>query len=207
MTPYDCRIRHDVLMKTVAQKPDIHGLMINTSTSDDTKGDFGRNYRDLCMDSHWHMRNYAEGTTSSGLLNLFIPAYVNMSLAMTDKYGMPIIGKLTKEEFSIVKTHTENGYNILRAADEYSNLAEYALSHHEYWDGSGYPRGLKGKEIPFYSRIIGIADAYEAMTSDRVYRKALSEKQAMEELIKGSGKQFDPELVKVFIEKVLKKEM
>jgi len=98
MTPYDCRIRHDVLMKTVAQKPDIHGLMINTSTSDDTKGDFGRNYRDLCMDSHWHMRNYAEGTTSSGLLNLFIPAYVNMSLAMTDKYGMPIIGKLTKEE-------------------------------------------------------------------------------------------------------------
>ncbi|MFA7560940.1 MAG: HD domain-containing phosphohydrolase [Candidatus Izemoplasmatales bacterium] len=114
-------------------------------------------------------------------------------------------GKLTKEEFSIVKTHTENGYNILRAADEYSNLAEYALSHHENWDGSGYPRGLKGKEIPLYSRIIRIADAYEAMTSDRVYRKALDEDIAVEEILKGSGSQFDPKLVKVFIEKVLKK--
>jgi putative nucleotidyltransferase with HDIG domain len=114
-------------------------------------------------------------------------------------------GKLTKEEFSIVKTHTDNGYNILRAADEYSNLAEYALSHHENWDGSGYPRGLKGKEIPLYSRIIRIADAYEAMTSDRVYRKALDEDISVEEILKGSGSQFDPKLVKVFIEKVLKK--
>lgn len=116
-------------------------------------------------------------------------------------------GKLTEEEFEIIKTHTENGYNILRAADEYSNLAEHALSHHEYWDGSGYPRGLKGKEIPLYSRIIAIAGAYEAMTADRVYRKALSKEVAVQEIINGSGKQFDPRLVKIFIEKVLKKKI
>jgi diguanylate cyclase (GGDEF)-like protein/PAS domain S-box-containing protein len=114
-------------------------------------------------------------------------------------------GKLTEEEFEIVKTHTENGYNILRAADEYSNLAEYALSHHEYWNGKGYPRGLKGKETPLFSRIICIVDAYEAMTSDRVYRKAMSEDMAIKEIIRCSGTQFDPELARVFIEQVLGK--
>jgi len=79
------------------------------------------------------------------------------------------------------------------------------LAHHERWDGRGYPKGLKGKEIPFQSRIIAIADAYDAMTSERNYRSALSEKVAIEELQKNTGIQFDPELVSVFIEKVLGK--
>ena len=111
--------------------------------------------------------------------------------------------RLTKEEYEIIKTHTENGYHILRAADEYSNLAEYALSHHEHWNGQGYPRGLKGKDIPLFSRIIGIADAFEAMTSDRVYRKKMSDLEAVKEIVKFSGSQFDPELAKIFVEKVL----
>lgn len=114
--------------------------------------------------------------------------------------------KLTNEEYEIIKSHTQNGYNILRAADEYSNLAEYALSHHEYWNGSGYPRGLKGEEIHLFSRIICVVDAYEAMTSDRIYRKRLSVEYAINELIKYSGTQFDPKLTKIFIEKVLNKE-
>ncbi len=111
--------------------------------------------------------------------------------------------RLTPEEFEIIKTHTENGYHILRAADEYSNLAEYALSHHEHFDGRGYPRGLKGKDIPLFSRIICIADAFEAMTSDRVYRKKMSDQDAVKEIIKYAGTQFDPELAKIFVEKVL----
>ncbi|PKK97409.1 MAG: hypothetical protein CVV58_01405 [Tenericutes bacterium HGW-Tenericutes-3] len=111
--------------------------------------------------------------------------------------------RLTPEEFDIIKTHTENGYHILRAADEYSNLAEYALSHHEHFDGRGYPRGLKGKDIPLFSRIICIADAYEAMTSDRVYRKKMSDQDAVKEIVKYAGTQFDPELAKIFVEKVL----
>ncbi|MBN2268778.1 MAG: PAS domain S-box protein [Acholeplasmataceae bacterium] len=114
-------------------------------------------------------------------------------------------GRLTDEEYEKIKLHTEVGYQILKAADEYSNLAEYALSHHERWDGKGYPRGLKEKGIPLFSRIIAVADSYEAMTADRVYRKKLSTDEAMNEIKKCSGTQFDPKIAKVFVEKVLGK--
>ncbi len=114
-------------------------------------------------------------------------------------------GKLTKEEYEIIKDHTEIGYQILKAADEYSELAIHALHHHERWDGLGYPRGLKGTDIPFYSRIIGVIDAYEAMTSDRPYRSKMSKEKAIAEIKKYSGTQFDPELAKIFLEKVLTK--
>ncbi len=109
-------------------------------------------------------------------------------------------GKLTKEEYDIIKTHTTNGYDILNTADEYSELAIHASSHHERYDGLGYPNGLKGDQIPLYSRIIAVADAYEAMTSDRPYRKKLSKEKARQEVIDHSGTQFDPLIAKVFIE-------
>lgn len=110
---------------------------------------------------------------------------------------------LTKEEFNIMKTHTESGYHILRAADDYSRLAEYALSHHERWDGGGYPRGLSGDEIPLIARIINLCDSYDAMTTNRIYRQKMSKDQAVKEIIKESGKQYDPNIAKVFVEKVL----
>ncbi len=114
-------------------------------------------------------------------------------------------GKLSDEEFEIIKSHAEIGYQILRAADEYSDLAIHALHHHERWDGKGYPSGMKGEDIPLFSRIICIADAYEAMTSDRPYRDKLSKEYALSEIIKYSGSQFDPIIAKIFVEKVLKK--
>lgn len=112
-------------------------------------------------------------------------------------------GKLNEEEWAVMKTHSTYGYQILRTADQYSQLAEYVLSHHEHMDGKGYPQGLKGEAIPLFSRIIAICDAYEAMTSDRQYRKALSNESAIAELIRCSGSQFDAELVELFINKVL----
>jgi len=115
-------------------------------------------------------------------------------------------GKLTRDEFEIIKTHTEVGYEILRAADEYSQLAIYASSHHERWDGQGYPHGLKELEIPLFSRIIALADSYEAMTSDRPYRTRLTDDAAANEIVRYAGTQFDPELAKLFVEKVLKRE-
>ncbi|MFA5006564.1 MAG: PAS domain-containing protein [Candidatus Izemoplasmatales bacterium] len=112
-------------------------------------------------------------------------------------------GRLEPAEFDVMKKHTEIGYQILRAADEYSDLAEYALSHQERWDGKGYPRGIAGTAIPLFSRIISIADAYEAMTADRPYRMSLSKAEAVERMREGRGTQFDPELDDLFLNVVL----
>ena len=117
-----------------------------------------------------------------------------------------ILGKpsaLSKEEYNLIKNHTINGYQLLKAADEYSDIAEYALSHHERIDGTGYPKGLKGNEIPLFARIISVADAYEVMTADRPYRKALGKTVAIEELKKYAGTQFDQEIVNTFIDRIL----
>lgn len=112
-------------------------------------------------------------------------------------------GKLTKDEWETMKTHTLNGYQILRAADHYSNIAEYAMSHHERIDGKGYPNGIKGDDIPLFSRIIAVVDAYEAMTSDRPYRKALLKTDAIKELKRHAGTQFDKDIVEICINEVL----
>ncbi|MFW6299081.1 MAG: HD domain-containing phosphohydrolase, partial [Bacillota bacterium] len=123
-------------------------------------------------------------------------------IAIPDKVlGKP--SKLDDEEYAIIKDHASIGYKILKAADPYTRLSEYVLYHHEKYDGSGYPRGLIGEEIPLISRIIAVADAYEAMTSKRNYRSPLSHGQAIKELKDHAGTQFDPNITKVFIETVL----
>lgn len=121
------------------------------------------------------------------------------------KIGIPdsILDKpdrLTEEEFNLIRKHSEVGYRILSAANEFSEIADYILAHHERWDGMGYPKGLKGSEIPIYARIISVADSFDAMTSDRAYRKAMSFQQAKQEIIRFSSVQFDPSVVKVFLE-------
>jgi PAS domain S-box/diguanylate cyclase (GGDEF) domain/uncharacterized domain HDIG len=115
-------------------------------------------------------------------------------------------GDLTDSEWFELKRHAETGYRILESVKEFSQLAEYVLAHHERWDGKGYPKGLRGKEIPLEARIIAIADSYNAMVSDRPYRKALSKEEAIEEILKNTGTQFDPVITKVFVKKVLEKE-
>ncbi len=110
---------------------------------------------------------------------------------------------LTDKEYNEIKRHPEIGFRILSTANDMSELANYVLLHHERWDGKGYPRGLVGDSIPLPSRICAIADAYDAMTSDRSYRPATTNEFAVEELQKNSGTQFDPELVDIFLEKVL----
>jgi len=115
-------------------------------------------------------------------------------------------GKLSIEEFDTIKSHTQVGYQILRAADEYSDLAIHALHHHERWDGNGYPSGLKAESIPLFSRIICIVDSYEAMTADRPYRNKMSQEYAIAEIIRCSGTQFDPRIARLFVEKVLNAE-
>jgi len=107
--------------------------------------------------------------------------------------------KLSSEEWEIIKKHPEIGYRIASSSVELKAIAEAILAHHERWDGKGYPRGLKGDQIPLVSRIIAIIDSFDAMISDRPYRKAMSINEAKSELIKCSGSQFDPEIIKKFI--------
>ena len=114
-------------------------------------------------------------------------------------------GKLTNEEWEEIRRHPEIGYRILKTVNDMSDMASHVLYHHERWDGKGYPKGLKGKDIPNVSRIIAIADSYDAMTSERSYRNALPEEVVINEMQKNIGIQFDPKLVSIFIEKVLGK--
>lgn len=111
--------------------------------------------------------------------------------------------KLTEQECNEMKRHPEIGYRILSSSHELQELAEYILAHHERWDGSGYPKGLKGEAIPRIARIIAIADSYDAMTNERPYRKALSKEAVICEINMNAGIQFDPEIVKVFVERIL----
>lgn len=108
-------------------------------------------------------------------------------------------GKLTDIEFKIMKSHTTVGAQILENLLSIPNAAAVAGGHHERYDGKGYPKGLKGDEIHIHARIVGIADAYDAMSSDRIYRKALPKEKIREQLLVGSGGQFDPELLGAFL--------
>lgn len=107
-------------------------------------------------------------------------------------------GPLNDLEWEIIKKHPEIGFRIARSSRELAVLAEEVLAHHERWDGGGYPTGLAGEKIPLLARIISIIDAFDVMTHDRAYRTAISRAEALEELNRCSGSQFDPELVSVF---------
>lgn len=112
--------------------------------------------------------------------------------------------KLTNYEWKEMQKHCQIGFRILSSVNEFSEIAVYVLEHHEKWDGTGYPEGLKGSAISIQARIIAVADAYDAMTSHRTYGILLSEHEAIEELKNCAGTQFDPDVVKIFIEEVLK---
>jgi len=113
--------------------------------------------------------------------------------------------KLSSQEHLEIERHAETGYGILSLVNDFVQMSEYVLAHHEHWNGNGYPRGLKGEEIPLYARIVAVADAFESLTSDRPYRAAVSPAAAIEEIQSCAGKQFDPFLVKVLEEKVATK--
>ncbi len=123
---------------------------------------------------------------------------IGISDAILNKPGL-----LNEVEYSELRTHPEIGYRILQSSKNLKELSEYVYSHHEKWDGTGYPRRLKGTEIVIEARIIAIVDAYDAITSSRSYRDGLPKEIAINELITCKNTQFDPELVDIFIEKVL----
>ncbi|MFA5447526.1 MAG: HD domain-containing phosphohydrolase [Sphaerochaeta sp.] len=108
-------------------------------------------------------------------------------------------GSLNDEQWQEMRRHPEIGYRVLNAVSEFSDLALAILEHHERWDGSGYPRGLKGERISYQARIIAIADSYDAMTSERSYRSPISKEAAREEIWKNRGVLYDPDIVQIFV--------
>jgi putative nucleotidyltransferase with HDIG domain len=159
--------------------------------------------------THNHSRNVAAYATSIAahidLTSREITLLNNAALLHDiGKIGIPEVvlnknGPLTDEEFDLIKTHPVVGYNILKPITAFSSFIDAVRFHHEKYDGSGYPDGLKSLDIPFQARILAVADAFDAMSSDRVYRKSLGLKYAMSELRKNIGSQFDPSIGKAFI--------
>ncbi len=107
--------------------------------------------------------------------------------------------KLTQSEYTEIKSHAEIGYRILSSTKDFRKIADFVLSHHEFYNGKGYPHGLEQEAIPLESRIISVVDAYDAMVSYRSYREKLTKEQAINELLKNKGSQFDPKIVDIFI--------
>ncbi len=123
------------------------------------------------------------------------------------KIGVPIeiinkTSRLTDGEYEVIKSHTTNGASILKMVSEFPDLSVGARSHHERYDGRGYPDGLKGEEIPRMARIIAVADSYDAMTSRRSYRDALPQAVARSEIVKGRGTQFDPQFADIMLQMI-----
>ena len=113
-------------------------------------------------------------------------------------------GKLTEEEFEVIKTHPEIGYEIIKKSGVSIMAENIARYHHEKWNGTGYPCGLKGKEIPLEARIVSIVDVYDALRQKRVYKEGFTHKKAIEIIKEESGKSFDPHIVKIFLENEFK---
>lgn len=137
--------------------------------------------------------------------------YVGGLLHDIGKIGVPEAilnkpGRLTEEEFEKIKEHPQMGYNILKYIPYFNKngLLDMVLYHHEKYNGTGYPHGLKGENIPLEARIMAVADAFDAMTSRRVYRNKRDLDFALNELVKGKGSQFDPEIADIFLDLIEK---
>ena len=111
-------------------------------------------------------------------------------------------GRLDENELALIREHPKLGARILFRISSFRKALPYVLYHHERWDGLGYPTGRSGEQIPVEARVLAVADAFDAMTSDRPYRRALGHEEALAELARCAGTQFDPEIVRVFLEVV-----
>jgi diguanylate cyclase (GGDEF)-like protein/putative nucleotidyltransferase with HDIG domain len=155
--------------------------------------------------AHW-ARALGEATGLSGepLDLLELGAYLHdIGKVRIDSSILKKPGKLSASEWEEIKKHPEAGYRIASSVPELQSVADLILCHHEKWDGSGYPRSLAGEEIPPLARIIALVDAYDAMTTDRSYQRAMTKDEAIQEIRRCAGSHFDRRVAEIFIEKVL----
>lgn len=149
--------------------------------------------------NHYITENYIDDIATSSILHDIGKVGIQDSILLKP-------GKPTDEEFDIIKQHTIYGGDVINEIEKnikgkslYLLAKEIAYYHHEKWDGSGYPKGLKGKEIPLSARIVTLVDVYDALTTERPYKKAFSHEKAREIIISENEKHFDSMIVKIFI--------
>lgn len=192
-----------IYLKNVLLFEDMHSMFIGTlhalSTTIDAKDSY----------THGHSERVAlvakQLAKAAGLDDQTVErVYLSGLVHDVGKIGVPESvltkpGRLTKEEYDLVKKHPETGARILEGIRQMKDLIPGVLYHHESWDGKGYPHGLAGRDIPLFGRILGIADAFDAMSSDRTYRNAMPMHKVLDEVRRCSGQQFDPDLADVFV--------
>ncbi|WP_338834086.1 hypothetical protein MHLNE_04520 [Moorella humiferrea] len=195
----DLMYREKLYLGTSARSKIVNALLAALSERDHLTEGHGRRLQQLCR-----ILGEKMGLSPQQLANLSLLAQVHD----IGKVGIPdrILfkkGPLTDEEWEIMRQHPEKGYRIALASPDLAGIADLILKHHEKWDGTGYPLGLKGDEIPIECRILAIADAFDAMISDRPYRRAKRVEEALEEIRRCAGTQFDPKLVEIFLQVIL----
>ena len=209
----DARIRNLITMRKFQQAV-AEAEALDTRIEELTMG-FSQSLETRDHETAGHSRDVLElGTLIAEELKMPIDNKLRDSLLLHDigKLGVPdgILlknGPLSEEEWLIMKKHPEIGANLLAHFDSLKDVSKIILAHQECFDGSGYPKGLKGEKIPLFARIIGVADAYHAMTIDRPYRKALEAAEAISELLKYKGEQFDPKIADALIKGLKKKKL
>lgn len=185
-----------------------HKLLENRSTRSSIISSLEKTLYERSFETEEHAKRLAElsrkigqeiGLSGNELdeLSVFAILHDIGKIAIPDSILMKQ-GKLSGDEWDKMKKHSEIGCRIAQSSQELAHISEYILSHHERWDGTGYPQGLSNTEIPKLSRILAVVDAYDVMTHARPYKKAISSREALEEIEKCAGTQFDPEIAKIF---------
>jgi len=203
----DTQTINDIL-KEAEERMYRHKLLESKSTRNSIISSFEKMLFERNYETEEHAKRLQDMSKRFGhLVGLSDDELDNLSLLSTlhdiGKIGIPdnILlkpGLLTDGEWELMVRHPEKGYNIAKATNELKDIANLILYHHERWDGSGYPEGLSGTDIPKLSRMLSIMDAYDVITHSRPYKKPLSHKEAMSEITYWAGTQFDPELVEIF---------
>lgn len=175
-------------------------IMRTLSCTIDAKDRYTNGHSTRVAEYSWMIAERA-GYHEKELKDLFLTAMLHD----IGKIGIPdqILCKtspLTEEEYAIIKTHPVIGEQILKNITEMPGIAIGARWHHERYDGKGYPDGLQGKEIPETARIIGVADAYDAMTSNRTYRRKMAQEEVRGQIVRGRGTQFDPQFADIMLQ-------
>ena len=185
----------------IAESRSIHENLVESLKENLKKGDYRGETRIKKMEEYALLIGKKLKLSNVKLeeLSLLLNLHDIGKLALVDEI-MAKKGRLNKEEWKIIKELPIIGYRIAESSPKLKTIAESILSHHEWYNGQGYPRGIKGDEIPVLSRISFLINSYEAMTRDRPYRKKMTKKEAIEEIKRCCGTQFDPKIAKVFLE-------